>query len=165
MKKETRLYNVFFPIWFLLLYPLSWIIALPVNFAVDLLVLWLCCRRWGLPVREIWRRDIWLCWIFGFLGDLTGCSLLLAVNFIQNNWWQNNIVANLSWQPFESVWAVLMILAAMLLASVCIYLLDRFVVFRRRERKLAHRMALVFAVATTPVTLLIPTAWLYANAL
>ena len=60
MKKENRLYNVFFPIWFLLLYPLSWIIALPVNFAVDLLVLWLCCRRWGLPVREIWRRDIWL---------------------------------------------------------------------------------------------------------
>ena len=163
MKKETRLYNVFFPIWFLMLYPLSWTVVLPVNFGVDLLVLWFCCRHWKLPFREVWRRDIWLCWAFGFFGDIAGCSLLLCSHAIQGEWWSQNIVVPLSTQPFESVWAVLLLLAAMALASLCIYLLDRFVVFRRRGRVLAHRLALTFAIATTPVTLLIPTVWLYGG--
>lgn len=161
MKKETRLYNILFPIWFLLLYPVSWIGVLPVNFGVDLLVLWLCFRHWKLPFREVWKKEIWLCWIFGFLGDIVGCTLLLAANFIPDEWWYNRIVEPLSTQPYSSVWAVLLILAAMAVASLCIYLLDRFVAFRRRGRALAHKMALTFAIATTPVTLLIPSVWLY----
>ena len=38
-KKSTKLYNILFPIWMLVMVPSIWLIALPVNFVVDSVVL------------------------------------------------------------------------------------------------------------------------------
>ena len=39
MKKDIRLYNVIFPVWMLVLFPIMWLIVIPANFVVDSLVL------------------------------------------------------------------------------------------------------------------------------
>ena len=36
---SVRCYNVIFPIWFLLLFPVAWLYALPANFIIDSIVL------------------------------------------------------------------------------------------------------------------------------
>ena len=38
-KNDTKLYNVLFPFWMLLLFPQVWLIVLPGNFIIDSLVL------------------------------------------------------------------------------------------------------------------------------
>ena len=38
MKKKVTLYNLVFPVWLLWIVPLTWIVVLPVNFFIDLLV-------------------------------------------------------------------------------------------------------------------------------
>ena len=38
-KKGTKLYNVLFPLWMLMLFPQVWLIVLPGNFIIDSLVL------------------------------------------------------------------------------------------------------------------------------
>ena len=44
MKKEIKLYNVIFPIWMLILIPPLWLVVLPGNFLIDLLVLYISMR-------------------------------------------------------------------------------------------------------------------------
>ena len=39
MKREVRLYNVIFPVWLMFLFPQIWLIALPGNLVIDVLVL------------------------------------------------------------------------------------------------------------------------------
>ena len=50
-KKSIKLYNVIFPIWLLWLIPMTWVIVLPANFLIDLLVVVLTMKY--LKVKEI----------------------------------------------------------------------------------------------------------------
>ena len=40
--KQTKLFNLLFPIWLLGLFPLMWLIIIPGNFIIDSLVLIVC---------------------------------------------------------------------------------------------------------------------------
>ena len=78
--KPIRLYNVLFPIWFLMyLYP-SWLplAVLGFNFAFDSLVLVLAARWQKLTgIRRLWQRTILKVWLLGFAADLLGALLTL----------------------------------------------------------------------------------------
>ena len=37
--KPVKLYNAIFPIWILIIFPTTWLIVLPANFVIDLLVM------------------------------------------------------------------------------------------------------------------------------
>ena len=65
MKRDVKLYNVMFPIWMFLFLPtIVWLIILPVNFAVDSLVVLLMLGRLGLtPRKEIWKQSIIRVWL------------------------------------------------------------------------------------------------------
>lgn len=165
MKKDTRLNNVIFPVWFLIFYPLTWLAVLPANFAVDTLVLLVACLCMKLPFGATWKRSIWLVWAFGFAADLIGATVLLIGTILPFEWWEQNIGGPISYQPFNNVWAVLFTLFAMAVSSALIYFFDRFIAFARLGLETAQvkRLALVFAIATTPITFLVPSAWFYSG--
>lgn len=115
MKKEVRLYNVFFPIWMLLLfYPLCWIAVLPVNFVIDLLVIVLTLR--ALHVEDIKlkaKNSIWKVWIVGFIADIIGGLMMFSTQFITDlynqfgaenasEWLYQNIVNDVMYRPFDN---------------------------------------------------------------
>ena len=134
--RPTRLYNVLFPIWFLMyLYP-SWLplAVLAFNFAFDSLVLVLAARWQKLTgIRRLWRQTILKVWLLGFAADILGALLNLAVYF--------GVTALAGW---------------------LIYRLDRRFAFRRTglPAQTADRLCLALAIATTPYTMLIPLyAW------
>ena len=83
--RSVRLYNVLFPIWFLMyLFP-SWIplAVLLFNFAFDSLVLALAARwqKTG-DIRRLWKQAILRIWLLGFAADILGALLNLAVYFV-----------------------------------------------------------------------------------
>ena len=50
MKKNSiKLYNVIFPIWLLWLIPITWLVVLPANFFIDLLVVVLTMKYLKVP--------------------------------------------------------------------------------------------------------------------
>ena len=80
MKQELRLYNVIFPIWMLWLAPQAWLIALPGNLIVDVVVLTVTLKVLGhrnklAVVKELW----WKFWLFGFLADFVGVAAAVAL--------------------------------------------------------------------------------------
>ena len=71
--KPIRLYNVFFPLWIILMFPLCWPIVGVVNFLFDSLVLLISLIFIRMPEKDgFYGRYIWKVWGFGFLSDILG---------------------------------------------------------------------------------------------
>ena len=80
MKKQTRIYNVIFPIWLLILFPQLLVYVLPGNLIIDCAVLWFTLlalkhTQKGAVVKKLW----WKFWLLGFAADLMGTAWMFLV--------------------------------------------------------------------------------------
>ena len=149
MKKNVKLYNVLFPVWFLMTLPtLLWWIVIPGNFLVDSLVLFLAMKVLKIEARwEFYRRHIVPVFLLGFLADILASIPMWAGVFLE-------LGGPLADSPVLTVPGVI-------LAGVLIYVFDYFVSFRKLDQPLRKKLALTFAIATAPYTYLIPSQWIY----
>lgn len=180
MQKNVTLYNMIVPVWLLMLFPLAWPIVLLGNFAVDSLVLCLGMRRLALAdKRAFYRRHIWKIWGCGFLGDLPGALLMLTAMLISDwvwvpevgregqspvwNFLYENITGGVMANPFSNIWAFLWVTAAVAVSALCLYWLNRKLVYRRTEleEKQKKRLSLLMALVTAPWVFYLPTVWFY----
>ena len=146
--KEVRLYNVLFPFWMLMLFPVTWLAVLPGNFLIDSLVLLIALRVMKIAEKKQWyKRYILKIFCFGMLSDLVGAvfMLLLMLRF------------DVGYMGDELYLTV----PAMMISAVLIFVLNYFVTFRKAEKPLRWKLALTFAIATAPYTFLVPSSWLY----
>lgn len=154
MKKEIRLYNVMFPIWFFWLLPTPlWLVILLVNFAIDSLVLYLSARTGGLQERlQLWKKSIWKIWIIGFLCDIIGAA------FIYGLWEMLIRIFHVSWALGLFPATTILSLPGVALAGVLIYFLNKRFSFRKcvLDPAAVHRLSLALAVFTAPYAMLIP---------
>ena len=148
---SIRLYNVMFPIWFFYFFPVCWLLILPVNFAVDSLVLFLSAWCQKLDNRgSLWKKYILPVWGFGFLADLLGAGLILGLYLPLVE------VSSLNLHFFPG--ATLLSIPGVVVAGLLIYWLNRKITFRKTELDAAtiHRLCLHLALFTAPYTMLIP---------
>ncbi len=111
MKRETKLYNVMFPIWFLMLLPITWLVVIPANFFIDLLVLFLTMKLCKMPdIGRNLKSVILKSWLMGFVADLigTGGMFLAAAggDLLPDPyrvWFNNQIGLGVMMNPFSSV--------------------------------------------------------------
>lgn len=161
MKKQTRIYNVIFPIWLLILFPQLLVYVLPGNLIIDCAVLWFTLlalkhAQKGAVVKLLW----WKFWLLGFAADLMGTAWmflgwLLAVPF--EDFWDDTLVYIMH-DPFGHPLAFLWTLAGVAIAGACIYSFDRRAMrdldlLTHREK---HIIALAMAIATAPWLFFIP---------
>ena len=163
--RSIRLYNVLFPIWFLMyLYP-SWLplAVLAFNFAFDSLVLVLAARWQKIPeTRRLWKQTILRVWLLGFAADILGALLNFAVYLgvavlgSLGGAWEQALYG--FWDPLTFPGATVFAIPGAVLAGVLIYRFDRRFAFRRTglPPQTVRRLCLVLAVATAPYTMLIP---------
>ena len=158
MKKTVRLYNVMFPVYMLfLLFPAVWLLALPVNFAVDSAVLLLAVRHYRCGNgKSIWKKSILRVWLLGFLADFAGAGLITALFYVLEG--QMNLSLYSHWYA-----EVLMAIPGVALAGWLIWCMDKGWALKKTGLAPEHRRKLAFALAvfTAPYTMLIPTALLY----
>ena len=158
VKKEVRLYNVFFPLWFLVLFwPLLvpslpvFLLLLPINFAFDSLVLAVTAKRLCLEHKaRLWKRSILPVWLLGFLCDFLGAGLVGLLIYL--------IEGGLSGDSLFFPAATLYALPGVVLSGVLIYTLNRFLSFRKSglEKGQLHKLCLSLAVFTAPYLMMIP---------
>ena len=177
----TRIYNLLFPIWMLTFMPSVWLIALPVNFVVDSIILLvmftvLARRRGesGYKPWGDWARSIVLTWIFGFISDLVaagflffwgvGPTLLMGDQTPFGAWWSRNIGEPIMANPFESIFSVLFVLLSIGLGALLIYFFNKNMALRLTKSldvPEIKRTALVLALVTAPWTMLLPSEWFW----
>lgn len=170
-KNSTKLYNMIFPIWLLWLIPITWIVVLPANFLLDLIVLRLTMKY--LKIQDIKQKAksvIFRVWIFGFVADFIGTAAMFTANVIDFNndkqlgkWWYRNISNAVSYNPFESIYAVLWVTVCVLITSFFIYFFNYKFCLKKLnlEDSQKKKLALALAVFTAPYLFYIPTAWFF----
>ena len=173
MKKENRvtLYNILLPIWILVFWPSwLWLILIPANYLIDRIVL-----RWSLgDMLEkglFCRRHTWKICIAGFIGDAVGALILFAF-FMASALLEESPVSEIfqdlaygvGFNPFSDILAFLIVAAAVLVAMLVIYLLDRWILKRAGlDAEQAKKSALRLAVITAPYLFFFPSAVLYSG--
>ena len=170
-KKSIKLYNVIFPIWPLCLIPMTWLVVLPANFLIDLLVVVLTMKY--LKVKEIKlnaKSVILKVWIFGFISDFIGTASMFIANVIDFNyetplgkWWYNNIKNAVSYNPFESIYAILWVTTCVIITSFFIYLFNYKFCLKKStlDSEQKKKVALSLAIFTAPYLFYLPTAWFF----
>ena len=145
--KPVRLYNVLFPLWFLMIFPVTWLIVLPGDFLIDSLVLIISLRVLKIGERKSWyKRHILPIFGFGLLADVIGAAFLFLMMVLEVYNFDNEL------------WLAI---PAMLLSAGLIFVFNYFVTFRKAEKPIRLRLALTFAIVTAPYTFLVPSGWLY----
>lgn len=171
MKRDEKLYNVLFPLWFLLLVPISWLIVIPANFVIDLLALLLAMKLLRMP--DIWKNlksAVLKSWLAGFAADLVGGGAMflsvLAGEFLPGpvrSWVYHNITEAVMVNPFSSVGGFLWTAVCVALAGGIIYLLNLKFCLKKTTLSLAQKrkLALAMALVTAPYLFFLPTTLLY----
>ena len=153
LKRNSRLFNVLFPTWMFYLFPTGlWLVILPANFAIDSLILWLSMRRLGIiGRRNVWKHSILRIWCIGFLSDILGALLTLALFLLID-------AAHLSWDIYFFPGTTLFAIPGVMLAGILIYLFNKRYAFTkcRLDETQIHKLSLALAFFTAPYAMLIP---------
>lgn len=150
--KKNKLYNIMFPIWLLIWFPsLLWLLLIPANYFIDLLVLRMTSKKANIS-KKIINKYSYLACLMGFLADFIGAIFLLIANtFI-----------NVSWNPFNTIWSFITVLLAVLLSSFCIFIFNKKLLIKKCiQKENAIYMAKWMAIITAPYLYFIPTMLLY----
>lgn len=172
MKKHSiKLYNVIFPIWILWLVPITWIVVLPANFLIDLLVVVLTMKCMKLPnIKENAKAVILRVWVFGFIADFIGTAVMFLSNIIDFNyetalgkWWHNNITNAVAYNPFESIYALTWVTLCVVITAFFIYIFNYKICLNRStmSNKQKKVLALSLAIFTAPYLFYLPTCWFF----
>ena len=149
--KGTKLYNVIFPVWMVILLPQLWIAVFAGNFIIDSLVLIVLMSAFKMSERKQWyKKHILKVFSFGFISDFIGALYMLVILYLG------------AFLEFEvEVDAPLLTVPAMVLSAALIFVFNYFVSFKKADRKIRLKSSIVLAVCTAPYTFLIPVSWLY----
>lgn len=166
MNSKNRLYNMIFPLFFLFLYPFTWVWLLVIfgNLAIDTLVVYFCLRKVKKEVRrQVIRKSWYKVWGFGYLSDVLGFIILIAIIYgmdfllpfsLKLNAFENAVMYN----PWESFPALLFVFMILLLTGWMIYRFNVRFSFSKTnlKKQQIRKIALALAVFTTPYVLLFP---------
>ena len=156
-RKDIKLYNIILPIWLLWLAPVTWLIILPGNFIIDLLVIVIAMKVLHMEnIKENAKKSILYVWIFGFLADFIGVAAMFAGSMVEPS---GGVIFN----PFESVLSFLWVTGCVILSGFCIYFFNKKICLRKTnlsdgEKK---KIALSLAVFTAPYLFYLPTTLFY----
>ena len=164
-KKATRLYNILFPVWLLVVMPTPlWLVLIPLNYAIDCFVLRRSLRDTENSDR-ICARSSWKICLAGFAADLAGAAfmfgeMLLADRFFPD--FSDKIGYGLSMDPFINIWTFCSVLIAVLISAAVIFLADR-VILRKdgADAQAALRAARNLALFTAPYLFFFPSKLIY----
>lgn len=168
--RKNKLYNIFFPFWFMLFFPPLIFGALIINFIVDSLVVIVCLyiyREFIVNKQRItkaYRGCILKTFIFGFLADIIGAILLVFITIMSDVLDINSSALNAVYRnPFESIWGVLIVMSAILVAGYLIYYWNNKKVLVKYidDITIRARIALILAIVTAPWTFLLPASLIY----
>ena len=172
MKRETRLYNVIFPIWILMFWPSPpvFLVTLFGNLAIDCAVVALALLALRHSAKgAVLRRCWWKVWLYGFLSDVIGAVWLAAGLF--GAWaldadgtaagWVSDFAMAMTLNPFRYPLALAWTAVGVAVAGVCIYFFDRraFRHIPELDGRQSHILALTLALVTAPWLCFIPIYW------
>lgn len=159
--KETKIYNVIFPLWLIILYPLNLLFVIPANYLIDYLVLSLGAKHLMIyDYKGVAKKVIIKTWIFGFIADIMGGVIMMLSNFL-THFKLYDFVNAVMYNPFKRIDALLFVILVVIITAFIIYFLNLNYSFKDLDLPLVQKqkLALYLAIFTAPYLFLLPTMW------
>ncbi|MEB3072572.1 hypothetical protein [Parvimonas sp. C2] len=167
--KNNKLYSIFFPAWIVLLFPLTWIIALPLDLLRQSFVL--CITLKFLNTYDIIEKAgkvIRKVFLYGILANIVGIICLFFITIMVGigadmsgivGWISNNVVEGLMTTAFYSIYAFIVITIPVVISGFCIYKLNLNYSFKNLDLDIKDKkkLALSLAVFTAPYLFYCPS--------
>ena len=164
--KSIVIYNVIFPIWLLVLFPVILIPVLIGNFIVDSFVVLITMKI--LKVENIFKNykvSISKVWIFGFIADIIGGIFMILGYSIdvspesKYNDFVYRFTSNVFYNPFDNIFSFTYVVICMIISSICIYIYNKKITLRKTNlnNKQKKIVSLALAIITSPYLFLLPT--------
>ena len=142
-KSEIKLYNVLFPFWMLMMFPMAWLIVLPGNFIIDSLVFLISMMALKIVDKKQWyKKHIWKIYAFGMLSDIIGSAYMLFMVFLLE-------VGQMGDEPYLTI-------PALVISAGMIFVFNYFITFRKQDKAVKLKLALIYAIVTAPYTFVLP---------
>jgi len=166
-RRETRLYNVLFPVWLLVWIPSPlWIALIPLNYLIDYIVLRKSLRPEDVPdIKAFCNRYTFDVCLTGFISDFIGAAVLFGADLLFSNLdseLADRIAYGLGMNPFNTVLTFLITLLAVAVSALLIFFADRAILKKRGlSAESAGRCALRLALWTAPYLFFFPSSVIY----
>jgi len=145
---DTKLYNVLFPFWMILMFPITWLIVIPGNFLIDSLVLLISMAILKIAdKKQLYKQYIFKIFAFGMLSDIIGSAYMLLLVVVFE-------VGTMGDELYLTI-------PALVISAILIFIFNYFITFKKIDKALRIKLSLIFAVITAPYTFLVPSSWLY----
>ncbi len=164
MKRDTTLFSIFLPLFWVLASPKTLYALLPLNFAIDVLVVRIALQSMGRMelFAPMWKRELWLSVLFSLFGACVGGAALFGLSRIPANseTWRA-VVQGVTQNPFASTNALLAVFACIILAAAFTYVLTLWLALKKTDMSLKEKrtFSLAFAMFTAPYAFILPPAW------
>ena len=173
MKKDYKLYNMIFPPFLVLGFSIPYLLTSIIgNFFIDstvlLIIILIIFKK--LDFR-LYLQKIFLVYIFGFAADVLGlvylfitssiCKDLCIYGAVQQGTFARNLLEGMAsvmdYSVNADMYTYIAVISGIVLAAAVIFLLNFFVVFRKKDMTRKQRIfsALMLAVLTAPYTFLL----------
>lgn len=167
--KTVKLYNMIFPIWFLIFLPPVAFIMLFGNFIIDSIVVIACyyflkLNSLNLKLKEFYKSSIFKVWGYGFLADIIGASILFIIGILGSTWkLPEKLIEGINFNPFSNIYSLIIIIISMLISGFFIFFFNYKFTFKSiiEDDKLRMKISIIIAIITIPYTFLLPTKWFY----
>ncbi len=144
----TKLHNVLFPFWMIMMFPIAWLVILPGNFIIDSLVLLISMAALKITDRKLcYKKYIFKIFTFGMLSDIIGAAYLMLMMLV----FEVGVMGD----------ELYLTLPALFISAVLIFILNYYVTFKNVDKPLRLKMSVIFSTVTAPYTFLVPSSWLY----
>lgn len=164
-KNETKLYNMLFPVWLFFVLPIAWIVVLPGNFIIDLLVIVIAMKIINIQdIKHNAKKIIIRTWLCGFVADIIGALFMVGVSNIEaGEGWYNNVVYPIQNNPFLTIAGFLFTTLAALISAIIIYVLNYKFCFNKSNlnKSQKKKLALSLAIFTAPYLFYVPSQVLF----
>ncbi len=154
MKKDVKLYTtVISPLWFVIATNLTawWrllIVAVPFKFAITSLVLFLARLICGYKSTQgLYKSAILKIFAFGLISDIIGIMIMLP---------NKRLISRTIGSPLN-IERLHITIFAIIVSSVCIFVINFFISFKKCEIKNRIKLAITFSIATAPYWFLLST--------
>lgn len=159
--KVVKLYNLIFPMYMLWVMPPVIFISAALNFIIDSIVILITEKV--LKIENIfskYKKVILKVWGFGFLADFIGALFLFGISGLFEGL-DIPIKYNIDYNPFGNVYALIITILGILIASVLIFLFNKKICFKKVDitEKQKFILSLVMAIVTAPYLFLLPVTW------
>lgn len=167
---SVRFYNMFFPLWVLILFPMFWLVSMPFNFVVDSIVLLIGLKL--VSSSKIWKnysRSILKVWICGYIADMIGGGLMFLLAMKAHDFkgtfaeFLVPVTENVMMNPFKTVSSFIFVSVVVILTAILIYIFNYKICLKKTDLNQVQKkkISMLLAVLTAPYTFYLPTMNFY----